>query len=181
MERSGQGNIRGTEKVSLQGEKRTNRGRSRPRRPQRPAGGGVRDRQTSGIRGSAQFDSAPGASGPQGNERTPSGIVSCADPSGGGELEVRRALLPGGAGGEQMSRTRWQPASVLISLVRGYRFLRQGTLSPCRFHPSCSEYAIESLDVHGAVRGTWLALRRIGRCRPGGSSGFDPVPPRTTK
>jgi hypothetical protein len=42
--------------------------------------------------------------------------------------------------------------------------------------PSCSEYAIEAITHHGALRGTWLAVRRIGRCRPAGGRGFDPVP-----
>jgi putative membrane protein insertion efficiency factor len=46
----------------------------------------------------------------------------------------------------------------------------------CRFHPSCSEYAITAVETFGVRRGTRLALRRVGRCRPGGSYGFDPVP-----
>lgn len=46
----------------------------------------------------------------------------------------------------------------------------------CRFEPSCSRYAYEAVDRHGAFRGGWLALRRLSRCRPGGGSGFDPVP-----
>ena len=58
------------------------------------------------------------------------------------------------------------------------------TLSPlfgsaCRFAPSCSEYAAEALIAYGPVRGAGLALRRFCRCRPGGPSGYDPVPPRT--
>ena len=47
----------------------------------------------------------------------------------------------------------------------------------CRFVPSCSEYAAEALREHGGVKGSWLALRRIGRCHPWGGSGYDPVPP----
>jgi uncharacterized protein len=47
----------------------------------------------------------------------------------------------------------------------------------CRFMPSCSEYAAEALREHGGVKGSWLALRRIGRCHPWGGSGYDPVPP----
>ncbi len=47
----------------------------------------------------------------------------------------------------------------------------------CRFSPTCSQYAIEALQAHGAVRGTWLSLRRVGRCHPlGGGGGYDPVP-----
>jgi putative membrane protein insertion efficiency factor len=46
----------------------------------------------------------------------------------------------------------------------------------CRFHPTCSAYALEAVDAHGPVRGTVLALKRIGRCHPWGGSGLDPVP-----
>ena len=66
---------------------------------------------------------------------------------------------------------------VLIFLVRGY----QTVLSPllpaaCRYYPSCSAYAIEALERHGAVRGAWLTLRRLGRCHPFRPGGYDPVP-----
>ena len=67
--------------------------------------------------------------------------------------------------------------SLLIALVKGYRLL----LSPwwgsqCRFTPSCSLFAIEALERHGAWRGTWLATRRISRCHPWRAGGYDPVP-----
>jgi putative membrane protein insertion efficiency factor len=66
---------------------------------------------------------------------------------------------------------------LFILMVRGY----QVTLSPllpaaCRYYPSCSAYAIEALERHGALRGSWLALRRIGRCHPFRPGGYDPVP-----
>ncbi len=46
----------------------------------------------------------------------------------------------------------------------------------CRFHPTCSQYAVEALEARGAVRGSWLTLRRILRCHPFGGGGYDPVP-----
>lgn len=68
------------------------------------------------------------------------------------------------------------PARLLHALVRAYRRLAAGRPSPCRFDPSCSAYALEALEAHGAARGTWLAVRRIGRCHPWGGQGWDPVP-----
>jgi uncharacterized protein len=68
-------------------------------------------------------------------------------------------------------------ARALHGLVRAYQHLRAGRPSPCRFEPSCSAYAAESLEVHGAARGSWLAVRRIARCHPWGGQGWDPVPP----
>jgi putative membrane protein insertion efficiency factor len=62
--------------------------------------------------------------------------------------------------------------------VRAYRlFLSPWFGMNCRFQPTCSAYALEALEKHGAIRGSWLALRRILRCHPGGGSGYDPVPP----
>jgi putative membrane protein insertion efficiency factor len=57
-----------------------------------------------------------------------------------------------------------------------YQVLRAGRPSPCRYVPSCSEYAREALEVHGLVRGGVLALRRIARCHPWAGHGLDPVP-----
>jgi len=68
------------------------------------------------------------------------------------------------------------PARALRTLVRGYQQLFAGHLSPCRFYPSCSNYALEALDVHGALRGSWLSVRRLLRCRPFGPHGVDLVP-----
>lgn len=67
--------------------------------------------------------------------------------------------------------------------IRAYRFVLSPLLSPsCRFAPSCSAYALEAIAVHGPMRGVALAVRRLLRCHPitwlGGSTGFDPVPPR---
>lgn len=61
--------------------------------------------------------------------------------------------------------------------VRGYRRWISPLKPPtCRFHPTCSAFAIEALELHGPVRGTWLSLRRILRCQPLCNGGFDPVP-----
>lgn len=67
--------------------------------------------------------------------------------------------------------------AVLIGIVRGYQIWIGPLLPPsCRYYPSCSAYAVEALEKHGAVRGSWLAARRILRCHPLHKGGFDPVP-----
>lgn len=67
-------------------------------------------------------------------------------------------------------------ARFLLLLIRTYRRLSSGRPSPCRFYPSCSHYGEEAIEVHGAVRGSLFALRRISRCRPLGPHGVDLVP-----
>ncbi len=67
--------------------------------------------------------------------------------------------------------------TVLIALLRFYRYAISPMLGRnCRFHPTCSEYAIEAVQRHGALRGSWLAARRVGRCHPFNPGGYDPVP-----
>ncbi len=67
--------------------------------------------------------------------------------------------------------------TVILGLIRAYRYL----LSPfigqhCRFTPSCSEYAMEAVERYGALKGSWLAAKRLGRCHPFAPGGYDPVP-----
>ena len=66
---------------------------------------------------------------------------------------------------------------VLKALIRGYRYLISPMLGPnCRFYPSCSCYAEEAIEAHGAMKGSYLAARRILRCHPWHPGGYDPVP-----
>lgn len=68
-------------------------------------------------------------------------------------------------------------AKPFIWLVRGYQLFISPFVPPsCRFHPTCSHYAIEALQKHGAIHGLWLAIRRIARCHPWHPGGHDPVP-----
>lgn len=77
---------------------------------------------------------------------------------------------------------------ILMGAIRLYRWLVSPVLtalfSPdglCRYNPSCSEYALQAIQIHGPFRGSWLAFKRILRCNPWGSFGFDPVPPKADK
>ena len=67
-------------------------------------------------------------------------------------------------------------ARAVLLPIRAYRWLRAGRPSPCRYWPSCSTYAVEAIERHGALKGSWLAARRLSRCHPWGGSGVDPVP-----
>lgn len=67
---------------------------------------------------------------------------------------------------------------LMLFPIRVYRRLLSPLLPPaCRFHPSCSQYAMDALNTHGPVRGAWLAARRLMRCHPFHPGGLDPVPP----
>ena len=66
---------------------------------------------------------------------------------------------------------------LLLILIKAYRYSLSPLLGPsCRFFPSCSDYAAEAIDKHGAGYGSWLALKRIARCHPWHPGGYDPVP-----
>lgn len=69
-------------------------------------------------------------------------------------------------------------ARILTAAVRGYRSVTASRPSPCRYQPTCSQYALDAIEAHGAARGSWLAGRRLARCHPWGGAGFDPVPDR---
>ncbi|MBK9179919.1 MAG: membrane protein insertion efficiency factor YidD [Acidimicrobiales bacterium] len=84
---------------------------------------------------------------------------------------------PVGSSGAPPARTS-VGARCLLAVLGAYQAARAGRPSPCRFVPSCSTYAVEAVQAHGAVRGSWLATRRVARCHPWGGRGYDPVPDR---
>lgn len=66
---------------------------------------------------------------------------------------------------------------ILLKLIRAYQLFLSPILgSSCRFEPTCSHYSIEAISKHGSLKGSWLAIKRIGKCHPWGKSGYDPVP-----
>jgi len=75
------------------------------------------------------------------------------------------------------------PFAMILSLpVRAYRMVFSPWIGfNCRYQPTCSAYALEALEKHGAIKGAYLAARRIGRCHPLGASGYDPVPDTKTQ
>ena len=69
-----------------------------------------------------------------------------------------------------------------VLLIRGYQLIVSPLLgSNCRFMPTCSEYALESLKEYGLIKGTFLTIKRIGKCHPWGSNGYDPIPTKMEK
>jgi len=172
-------------------------GRLRPRIPARPA-------QQWAISGSA-FDSERADSdslrlrnletGRQGRDPQPGAPASAGDSarpsrarmlryrahgtSGVGDSDLSGAEDRTGAAAQsrEAARSSGIAARALLKLIRIY----QATISPtlgnvCRYSPTCSHYAYEAIERHGAIRGTFLALKRLSRCRPWGGNGFDPVP-----
>lgn len=66
---------------------------------------------------------------------------------------------------------------VFVFLIRGYQLFLSPLFPPsCRYYPTCSQYAIEAIEKHGATKGSWLAAKRISRCHPFRAGGFDPIP-----
>lgn len=76
-----------------------------------------------------------------------------------------------------VNQVSW-PRRLVLLAIRGYQLTLSPLLGPrCRFHPSCSHYAAEAVERHGLIRGSGLALARLGRCHPFNPGGYDPVPP----
>lgn len=77
---------------------------------------------------------------------------------------------------EEAARSRSFVGRLMLGAINLYRMTAPIRRPRCRYLPTCSEYAAEAIEIHGAGRGLWLAVRRLGRCHPFGSFGFDPVP-----
>ena len=89
---------------------------------------------------------------------------------------TREAAAPPSATGGPARRSPL--AWIVLGFVWLYRLTSPLRSPRCRFHPSCSSYAVEAVKVHGALRGGWFAIRRLGRCHPWNPGGVDHVPPR---
>ena len=83
--------------------------------------------------------------------------------------------------GREETELRSATARMLVGMIHAYQLARAGRPTGCRFLPSCSEYAVVSIDRHGPLRGIWLAAHRIARCNPWGGHGIDPVPERRAR
>lgn len=81
-----------------------------------------------------------------------------------------------------MDRIKNPVSRIFIALIKFYKkHISPHKIPCCRFTPSCSSYAIEAITIHGALKGTFLAIKRIFRCNPFCKGGYDPVPPRKEK
>ncbi len=80
-----------------------------------------------------------------------------------------------------MTQAKRITTGVLKALIRAYQLLVSPVMAGnCRFHPTCSGYALEAIEVHGPLAGGWLAIKRLGRCHPWGGAGVDMVPSTDT-
>lgn len=71
---------------------------------------------------------------------------------------------------------------ILMSIIKIYQKAISPLMPPsCRFHPTCSSYGLEAIETHGALKGSWLSIRRISKCHPFHEGGFDPVPEKVNK
>ncbi|ARA71025.1 membrane protein insertion efficiency factor YidD [Pasteurella multocida] len=78
-----------------------------------------------------------------------------------------------------MAKTHSLSSKILIGLIRVYQVVISPLIGPrCRFTPTCSCYGIEAVKTHGAIKGSWLTLKRILKCHPLNAGGYDPVPPK---
>jgi putative membrane protein insertion efficiency factor len=103
-------------------------------------------------------------------------VTITADPAIAPEERSSDRLEP--RAGRQEPATPSKVAGWSIAAIRAYQLARSGRPTGCRYLPTCSEYAIEAIEVHGLVRGVGLAARRLMRCNPWGGHGVDPVPHR---
>lgn len=95
--------------------------------------------------------------------------------SGGCDVNVQ--VTEGTVVTQPMAHKRSFAQVVVLALVRFYQRLVSPLFgSNCRYHPTCSHYTYEAIEIHGALKGSWLGVRRIGRCHPFREGGFDPVP-----
>jgi putative membrane protein insertion efficiency factor len=94
------------------------------------------------------------------------------------DVVLSSASLSPGAFADPSERPLSPVGRLALGAIRAYQKISVNRAPSCRYDPTCSHYAAEALTAHGAARGTWLAIRRLGRCHPWGSHGYDPVPPK---
>jgi hypothetical protein len=99
-------------------------------------------------------------------------------PQGQGREQGTAGMPEGSSPVTQMQELGIVARGLTIGIVGYQRFISPLIPPRCRFYPSCSQYALESLRVHGAARGLWLTVRRLARCHPFNPGGYDPVPGR---